>query len=70
MVRLRLCASLVSAVAWSAPLFLAGCADTVAPRLAAPVGHHTVAAAIGSTANADADLIMAQAIAEHEIRQP
>jgi hypothetical protein len=70
MFRLRWYVCLLSALAWSGPLFLAGCADAVAPRLAASVAHHADLVTTGSIANADADLIMAQAIAEHEMRRP
>jgi hypothetical protein len=70
MVWLRRRVSVLCGFAWSGSLLLAGCAETVAPRLPSPVAHQVVVATTGSIANIDAELVMARAIAEHEMRRP
>lgn len=62
--------SVLGAIAWSGPLVLGGCADAVAPRLPASVAHQAVLVTTGSIDSADAELVMARAIAEHEMRRP
>jgi hypothetical protein len=62
--------SVLGALAWSGPIVLGGCADAVAPRLPAPVAHQTLLVTTASIDSADAELVMARAIAEHEMRRP
>jgi hypothetical protein len=53
----------------SGMLLVAGCADTSVSQLPTSIAHQAVVTT-GSIANSDADLIMARAIAEHEMRRP